>query len=161
MPSSGTTLKLLTLAPGKAWRGESRGSVLNRKGCDALAPSHVVCFWTVAFIFHTVPQLRSHLSVPYLKEVRDCRLQCLGVFLPSSLTSERATPSSFFLQLCPSWNLQAPRPTGPCKNESRLPSSRDLKCTGVFRCPGQAVYLMSSATVPTLGRTPRGVANVS
>lgn len=134
-------------------------------------PSAVVCIWTIAFISHTsgpaVPRAHSATAQqppfsPLPKRgKRDCRLQCLGVFLPSSLTSERATPSSFFLQLCPSWNLQAPRPTGPCKNESRLPPFRDLKCTVFSGGQARLSASLSSATVPTLGRTPCGVANVS
>lgn len=154
----GYTLKLLTLTPGKAWScGQSKGgSVLNRKGCDALASQSCCVTLDHSFYSHTsgpaVPS-SSHLSVPYL-------LQCLGVFLPSSLTSERATPSSFFLQLCPSWNLQAPRPAGPCKNESRLPPFRDLKCTVFSGGQARPSASLSSATVPTLGRSPRGVTNV-
>lgn len=101
-------------------------------------PSHV-CIWTIAFISHTSGPavLRAHSAtaapprfspLPTSSEGLSSS-QCLGVFLPSSLTSEWATPSSFFLQLCLSWNLQAHHPTGPCKNESRLPPFRDLKCT--------------------------------
>ena len=48
-------LKLLTLTPGKAWScGQSKGgSVLNRKGCDALASQSCCVTLDHSFYSHT------------------------------------------------------------------------------------------------------------